>query len=127
MLQFITLSPSQGSSSQGLFTACCIGPLNHPYLLLHFLILLNIFYQSSLFSFSFHSSTIPFLYSYLSSSILFRNEFLLYFENRFLFHYLQFFSIRFQYFLLYFLFPHLLMEVVKKIYICFVGRKYGFK
>jgi len=59
-----------------------------------------------LFFSSFHFSTILLLYSFLSSSTFFRNGFLLYLENGFLFHHFQFSSICFQYSLLYFLFLH---------------------
>ena len=46
------------------------------------------------------------LYSFCSSFIFFKNKFLLYLENRFFFHRLQFSSIYLQYSLLYFLFLH---------------------
>ena len=58
-------------------------------------------------SFLFSSSFItPSLYPLLSSSTFFRSRFLLYLENRFLFHCLQFSFIHFQYSLSYLLFSH---------------------
>ena len=61
----------------------------------------------SLSSFLFYSSIFPPLYLSFSFSILFKNGFLLYLENGFLFHFLQFSSIFFQYSWSYLSFLHL--------------------
>ena len=93
----------QGSLFQGLLHSLLYGSLRSPISWFSFsnsskyFLSSLILCQFSSFSSLFHSSILPPLYLSFSSSILFKNGFLLYLENRFLFHFLQFSSIVFQY------------------------------
>jgi len=102
---------SQGFSSWGLLHSLSYGSLRSPMSRFsslssskYFLSSLILCWSSSSSS-SFYSSIFPPLYSTLFSFILFKNGFLLYLENGFFFHHLQFSSIFFQYSRSYFLLP----------------------
>ena len=107
----MTPPPSQGSSFQGLLYNLLYRSLRSPISWSSSPNSSKYFLSSSILYWSFsssslsHSSILLSLHLSFSSSILFQNGFLLYFENRFLFHFLQFFPIFFQYSHSYLLLP----------------------